>query len=450
MLSERRAAAVAKALGAALASDDYRVEASGRGESEPRFPNDSAANRTKNRRVMLTLESTVTTEREIATGELPPLEDGQTATGADGVTFDTSRQFRLRAPRARLVDGNIVVDLELTATDDEVDSSFMFGGIGPSLNPRGGDSTLAHRTAGAVHLLVGTERVHPTDYRVDDGAARPEVWLPLAELSIQNRLDGGQSRTVSVVYPDLGEGLHLTEVTVQADALGLEAFRLTHIPVARGSRRVFARSSRRPSARPRAGGAASVRREEVLDGREERLGAVPAHTVSRPVDDDASHVRVAVVGRRHGRPRGDQQERRHLDGAPQRRPVPSGTDARSDGCSVDASFRVGPRVDLRVAPRRLPPHAGDLPVTVRERVKECERPGDERVDVVVGPERGCRVLEHEGTNPLRHRAGGLQREVATERVAEQHERLVLLREELEDVVEHDVRRARDVLGRESR
>lgn len=234
MLSERRAAAVAKALGAALASDDYRVEASGRGESEPRFPNDSEANRAKNRRVMLTLESTVTTEREIATGELPPLEDGQTATGADGVMFDTSRQFRLRAPRARLVDGNIVVDLELTATDDEVDSSFMFGGIGPSLNPRGGDSTLAHRTAGAVHLLVGTERVHPTDYRVDDGAARPEVWLPLAELSIQNRLDGGQSRTFSVVYPDLGEGLDLTEVTVQANALGLEAFRLTHIPVERG------------------------------------------------------------------------------------------------------------------------------------------------------------------------------------------------------------------------
>lgn len=230
-LSERRAAAVAKALGASLANDDYRIETSGRGETEPRFPNDSEANRAKNRRVTLTLESTVTTEREITTGELPPLEGGQTATGADGVTFDSSRTFRLRAPRARLIDGNVVVDLELTATDDAVDSSFMLGGIGPRLNPRGGDSTLAHRTAGAVHLLVGTERVHPTDYRVTDGGTGPQVWLPLAELSVQNRLDGGQSRTISVVYPDLGADLDLTEVTVQAEALGLEPFRLTQIPL---------------------------------------------------------------------------------------------------------------------------------------------------------------------------------------------------------------------------
>lgn len=233
-LSERRAAAVAKALGAALANDDYRIETSGRGEAEPRFPNDSEANRAKNRRVTLTLRSTVTTEREIARGVLPPLEDGKTATGAEGVTFDSSRTFRLRAPRARLIDGNIVVDLELTATDDAVDSSFMLGGIGPRLNPRGGDSTLAHRTAAAVHLLVGTERVHPADYRVDDGGAGPEVWLPLAELSVQNRLDGGQSRTFSVVYPDLGADLDLTEVTVQAEALGLEPFRLTQIPLEKG------------------------------------------------------------------------------------------------------------------------------------------------------------------------------------------------------------------------
>ncbi|MGP7960707.1 OmpA family protein [Sanguibacter sp. A247] len=233
-LSERRAAAVAKALRAALASDDYAIEDSGRGESEPLVPNDSAANRTKNRRVGLTLESTVTTEREVATGELPPLEDGQTASGADGVTFDGARQFRLRAPRARLIDGNIVVDLEVTATDDAVNSSFMLGGLGPRVNARGGDSTLISRTAGAVRLLVGAEQVHPADYLVDGAAPKDEVWLPLAELSIQNRLDGGQSRTFSVVYPDFGGASSLTEVTVQARPLGLDPFRLTAIPVEKG------------------------------------------------------------------------------------------------------------------------------------------------------------------------------------------------------------------------
>lgn len=231
-LSEARARAVAEALGAILDTSRYPLEASGRGAQEPRVPNDSEDNRARNRRVTLTLATTVTTTREIPSGELPPFEDGPVATGAEGVEIEVAggRTFRFRAPRARSVAGHVVIDLELTATDDTVDSSFMLGGLGPRQSLRGGDSTLVQRTAGALRLLVGTEAVYPLDHLAGTTNRGGEAWLPLAELSVQQRLDGGQTRTISAVYPDLGD---LGTVDLEVRTIGV-AFRLTDVPVVTG------------------------------------------------------------------------------------------------------------------------------------------------------------------------------------------------------------------------
>ena len=121
-LSERRAAAVVAALATRIDGDAYPLQPSGRGESEPVVPNTTDDNRALNRRVTVTLTSEVTTTSTVGTtGELAPFDDGPVGTGAEGVTIDATRPYRVTAPEARVVDGHLVVDLQVTALDEEID-----------------------------------------------------------------------------------------------------------------------------------------------------------------------------------------------------------------------------------------------------------------------------------------------------------------------------------------
>jgi OOP family OmpA-OmpF porin len=229
-LSERRAQAVASALAERIDTAEYPIETSGRGETEPVVPNDGDAERARNRRVTLTLTSQVTTATDVeTTGELPPF-DGPVGTGAEGVEIDATRPYRITAPEARLVDGHVVVDLQITALDDEVDSAFGIGALSGVFAYRA-DTWTTQNPASGVTLLSGSTAVYPMDYRAGtqkEGAAH-ELWLPAADLDTLGRIDGGQTRTFSIVYPAIGD---LDTVTVQVDeGLGSDPFRLTDIPV---------------------------------------------------------------------------------------------------------------------------------------------------------------------------------------------------------------------------
>jgi OOP family OmpA-OmpF porin len=229
-LSERRARAVATALAERIDTEAYPVQTSGRGETEPVVSNDSDENRALNRRVTLTLTSEVTTTTEVETsGELPPF-DGPVGTGSQGVELDSTRPYRVVAPEARLVDGHVVVDLQMTALDDEVDSAFGIGGLSGVYSYRGSGTWTTQNPASGVTLLVGSAAVYPMDHLSETSAdGEYDLWLPAADINTLSRIDGGQTRTFSIVYPEIGDP---DEVTVQVDeGLGSQPFRLTDIPV---------------------------------------------------------------------------------------------------------------------------------------------------------------------------------------------------------------------------
>ena len=230
-LSERRAAAVAAALGTRIDVGAYPLQPSGRGESEPLVPNTTDENRALNRRVTLTLTSEVTTPSTVGTaGELAPFEGGPVGTGAEGITVDATRPYRVTAPEARVVDGHLVVDLQVTALDEEVDPSFGPSFLSGVWSYRGADTLTPDHTSAGVVVLVGSTAVYPLDYQIDVSDNFPGgVWLPAADVAALSRIDGGQTRVMSGIYPRLAD---TDTVTIQVRAgAGSQAFQLTDIPV---------------------------------------------------------------------------------------------------------------------------------------------------------------------------------------------------------------------------
>ena len=230
-LSERRAAAVVAALATRIDAGTYPLEPSGRGESEPLVPNTSDENRALNRRVTLTLTSEITTPTTVGTtGELAPFDEGPVGTGVDGVTVDSVRPYRVTAPEARVVDGHLVVDVLVTALDDEVDPSFGPGFLSGVWSYRGDDTLVPDQTSAGVVVVVGGTALYPLDYQIDVTDTHPGgVWLPAADVATLTRIDGGQTRVMSGIYPRIAA---TDTVTIQVRAgLGSQAFRLTDIPV---------------------------------------------------------------------------------------------------------------------------------------------------------------------------------------------------------------------------
>lgn len=236
-LSQRRAQAVADRLGALTDLSAWEVTVSGKGESEPRVPNDSDEARQVNRRVEIVITPTGGTNGEIGrSGSQAALPDstGPTATGVKGVTVDAPQtglgqiQVSLAEVKRR---GTLLLG-ELTVT----------GGTGGSFTPLGTGwlddpgSVLANArgelggattvfAANGLTLLAGSDRVFPVDYLLPGTSAH----RALTELELIEPLSQDEKATVLVVWPDTGE----TTLILDHDAGGLLSypFRLTDIPV---------------------------------------------------------------------------------------------------------------------------------------------------------------------------------------------------------------------------
>lgn len=221
VLSEERAEAVAEVLATLIDAEDYPLEVSGKGESEPVADNGDAEGRALNRRVELTIDTPVVVEETVET-ELPEL-DGPEATGEEGVEPDGVTPTRIRALGARIVEDHLVVTLEFTRLDDAVGSSI---GIGPFAGEIAIPGYVA-RTKSEVGIAVldGSTATVPALHLVgEEGSVR----RALTDLRTNSRLDGGRSRVSDLVYP---RGTPVGD-TVAVQLLSGQ-WRLTDIPVAR-------------------------------------------------------------------------------------------------------------------------------------------------------------------------------------------------------------------------
>lgn len=235
-LSARRAQAVADRLGQLTDMSAFTVTVSGKGESEPRVPNDSDENRQLNRRVEVILVPTQEVSERKGTdkggGELPAPQ-GPTGKGDEGVTVSWGNG-----------DGEAIIALgKVTRYGNYLVGEVKFtGGVGGSgaspsgwLQPTGiiqnargeSDGGLVFAVTG-LSLLTPQERYYAVDYAIEGGTNRP-----LSELDAKDELGEGDTTTLTVVWPDTGQDT----VTLDLEAPAKNApqsnnpFRLTDIPV---------------------------------------------------------------------------------------------------------------------------------------------------------------------------------------------------------------------------
>jgi len=232
-LSQRRARTVADALGALVDPGSYPMAVEGRGESEPVVPNTSDEDRARNRRVTVTLTSTMVTRTELTTGgELPPFgPEGQVGTAGTPLPVEALIDWELEAT-ARRVHGHVVVDLVARNVDDRSSSGAKIGSLDGGDRGRG-EGTTAPSASSSGTILHGATRVLPLDYRTGVSERHPGgEWFALADLTVGGAMDPGQARTFSFVYPELD----VDTVTFQAGTGrgSWHDFRILDIPVARG------------------------------------------------------------------------------------------------------------------------------------------------------------------------------------------------------------------------
>ncbi|MBO0898479.1 OmpA family protein [Cellulomonas sp. zg-ZUI22] len=230
-LSQRRARTVADALGALVDPASYPMGVEGRGESEPVAPNTSDEDRALNRRVTVTLTSTMVTRTELTTGgELPPFgQEGQVGTAGTPLPVDALIDWEVEAT-ARRVHGHVVVDLVARNVDDRSSSGAKIGSLDGGDRGRG-EGTTAPSASSSGTILHGATRVLPLDYRTGVSERHPGgEWFALADLTVGGDMDPGQARTFSFVYPELD----VDTVTFQAGTGRSSSydFRILDIPVA--------------------------------------------------------------------------------------------------------------------------------------------------------------------------------------------------------------------------
>ncbi len=231
-LSRQRAQAVADALGP-LVGPDYRMQVEGRGETEPFVANDSDENRALNRRVAVSLTSTITTRTDVtATGELPPFGDkGLVGQGEEPLLVDSSSRRHEVKASARTVHGHVVVDLTVRGIDDYADTGMVFPSLRGWSSHRGKGTDTPMDISGRAVILDGATKLYPMDYRIGTTERAPDgEWLTLTDLRGASRIDGGQSRVYSFVYPRMA-----TDAVTFQVGTGISFdtdFRIVDVPVA--------------------------------------------------------------------------------------------------------------------------------------------------------------------------------------------------------------------------
>lgn len=215
-LSEQRAAAVAAVLGTLLDAAQYPLAVSGKGEREPVAANDSAEGRQMNRRVELTLETERVVE-EVPADERPlPPAPRRTGTGTGGVLLDDADdpEYRVRAPRAYLLDGHLVVPVEVTPYPPGTQQYSMPAFFGPY--PGDGMTNTV--------LLQGATAVRPLQYVQDHREHRRSPGC-VYDVDVKQEIAADDTATFTMVFPELG-----TPDTVAIEVVA-GGFRLTDIPV---------------------------------------------------------------------------------------------------------------------------------------------------------------------------------------------------------------------------
>ena len=240
-LSEQRARAVSDRLKQLVDLSKWTVEATGKGEGEPRVPNDSDEHRQVNRRVEIVLTPSDPAEGEgsragaspapaspaAGSGQMPQAQ-GPVGTGADGVdiTID-SVAVHVWMEKVTRVGGYLVGEL-LMRTDSELSlpiSAFIL----PSEWQGVLRGQLLNRVCNLT-LLSGD-----THYLEAYYAAAAETFYPLADTFTLAVKRGQVPTRFPAVWPDTGQDAVVLDLpggkTMHQDILCL---RLTDIPVVEG------------------------------------------------------------------------------------------------------------------------------------------------------------------------------------------------------------------------
>ncbi|WP_235931643.1 MULTISPECIES: OmpA family protein [Actinomyces] len=227
-LSERRAQAVGDRLGQLADLSGWQVSLAGKGESEPRVPNDSDENRAVNRRVEVVLTPSEPAEGEdepviVGSGEMPK-PAGPVGTGAQGVDVTyKGKTLHVSMDQVQRVDGYLVGRVLLSSKEKDgvffgVDAFHM-----PPLWQSYWGST--DSSACSLSLLSGNTRYLPMQVSIDGG-----LW---AVTNARMQPVGGPDAPVlvPVVWPDTGQDTVTLDLPGNGKDKEAIALRLTDIPV---------------------------------------------------------------------------------------------------------------------------------------------------------------------------------------------------------------------------
>jgi len=228
-LSERRAQSVSDRLGGLADLSGWDVSVSGKGESEPRVPNDSDENRQLNRRVEILMTPSDPDEVTAAdttsaggAGDMPEPK-GPVGRGPDGADIEIDGvPARISLESVARHEGYLIGTVKISS-EQEVSVPLFLMQIPDDLRMLRMWSSYA--TSGCT-LLKGGSR-----YLVVDFTDSKEENRVLGGM-LQDNLSEDDVRSIPVVWPDTGEDTVTMDMIGEDDAFGQHlAVRLTDIPV---------------------------------------------------------------------------------------------------------------------------------------------------------------------------------------------------------------------------
>ncbi|SPT52969.1 Outer membrane porin F precursor [Actinomyces bovis] len=237
-LSEQRAKAVADRLGQLTSLNAWQQTVAGKGESQPRVPNDSDENRQANRRVEVVLTPTNPKEGQEAKPTAPPsLAPGQMPTakgpvgaGKDGVDVQYQGQtIHVWMEKVIRTQGYLVGEVLMRST---ADVEFPYGAFNLPRAFKAVDWYQDSFRVDNLTLLKGNTYLPVAGYLVGGEDAKPLADVMRVELK-----GGGEPLHLPAVWPDTGEDkvvLDLPAGDESESSTPVLTLRLTDIPVEQG------------------------------------------------------------------------------------------------------------------------------------------------------------------------------------------------------------------------